>query len=205
MSHAHAEENHIQSLEKATLEGRNKILGFWVFLGAEVVIFGTLFGAHIGLRNEINGGVAGSDIFSLPIVAIMTALLLTSSMTSVLAVQALHRQDAGKVAVWLTVTVLLALGFLCLEIYEFWHYVTEYNFNIQLSPFGTSFYVLVGCHGVHVAIGILWISLLIGQMKTKGLTVVTAPKVYLASLYWHFIDVVWVFIFSVVYLMGKVG
>lgn len=205
MSHAHAEENHIQSLEKATLEGRNKILGFWVFLGAEVVIFGTLFGAHIGLRNEINGGVAGSDIFSLPIVAIMTALLLTSSMTSVLAVQALHRQDAGKVAVWLTVTVLLALGFLGLEIYEFWHYVTEYNFNIQLSPFSTSFYVLVGCHGVHVAIGILWISLLIGQMKTKGLTVVTAPKVYLASLYWHFIDVVWVFIFSVVYLMGKVG
>lgn len=205
MSHAHAEGNRIESLEKATLEGRNKILGFWIFLGAEVVIFGTLFAAHIGLRNEINGGVAGVDIFSLPIVAIMTALLLTSSMTSVMAVQALHREDKGKVQLWLTITVLLALGFLGLEIYEFWHYVEAYNFNIQLSPFSTSFYVLVGCHGVHVAIGIIWITLLILQLNKKKLDVVTGPKVYLASLYWHFIDVVWVFIFTVVYLMGKVG
>jgi len=205
MSHAHAEGNAIESLERTTLEGKNKILGFWVFLGAEVVIFGTLFAAHIGLRNEVNFSVSGADIFSLPIVAIMTALLLTSSMTSVMAIQAMHRHDTKGIAVWLAITVLLALGFLCLEIYEFYHYVHEYGFNIQESPFSTTFYVLVGCHGVHVAVGIIWISLLIGQLFKKGLTVVTAPKIYVASLYWHFIDVVWVFIFTVVYLMGKVG
>jgi heme/copper-type cytochrome/quinol oxidase subunit 3 len=205
MSHAHAEGNSIESLERRTLEGRNKILGFWIFLGAEVVIFGTLFAAHIGLRSEVNFGPSGSELFSLPIVAIMTALLLTSSMTSVMAIQAMHRHDAKGVAVWLAVTVLLALGFLALEIYEFTHYVHEYGFDIQMSPFSTTFYVLVGCHGLHVAIGIIWISLLIGQLFKKGLTVVTAPKIYVASLYWHFIDVVWVFIFTVVYLMGKVG
>jgi len=205
MSHAHAEGHTIDHLEKATLEGKNKILGFWIFLGAEMVIFGTLFAAHIGLRGELNGGVSGSEIFSLPIVAIMTALLLTSSMTSVLAIQAMHRHELKGVALWLGITVLLALGFLGLEIYEFVHYVHEYHFNIQQSPFSTTFYVLVGCHGTHVAIGIVWISLLIGQLFKKGLTVVTAPKVYVASLYWHFIDVVWVFIFTVVYLMGKVG
>ncbi|GFR37997.1 cytochrome B oxidoreductase [Insulibacter thermoxylanivorax] len=205
MSHVQTEDNRIESLERATLEGRNKILGFWVFLGAEVVIFGTLFAAHIALRSEVNYGVSGTEIFALPIVAIMTAILLTSSMTSVMAIQAMHRHDVKGTALWLTITVLLALGFLGLEIYEFYHYVDAYNFNIKASPFSTSFYVLVGCHGVHVAIGILWISLLIGQLFKKGLTVVTAPKIYLASLYWHFIDVVWVFIFTVVYLMGKVG
>lgn len=205
MSQVQAEANSIESLERRTLEGKNKILGFWVFLGAEVVIFGTLFAAHIGLRNELNYGVSGPEIFSLTIVAIMTALLLTSSMTSVMAIQAMHRHDVKGTQLWLTITVLLALGFLGLEIYEFYHYVTAYGFNIQMSPFSTSFYVLVGCHGVHVCIGIIWISLLIGQLFKKGLNVVTAPKIYLASLYWHFIDVVWVFIFTVVYLMGKVG
>src|SRR5690606_37908390 len=129
---------------RATLEGKNKILGFWIFLGAELVIFGTLFAAHIGLRNETNFGVAGTEIFALPIVAIMTALLLTSSMTSVMAIQAMHRQNVKSLIGWLIVTVLLALGFLGLEIYEFAHYVSEYGFNIQMSPFSTSFYVLVG-------------------------------------------------------------
>lgn len=205
MSHAHAEGNSLESLERRTLEGRNKILGFWIFLGAEVVIFGTLFASHIGLRNEVNFGPSGPEIFSLPIVAIMTALLLTSSMTSVMAIQAMHRHDRKAVQVWLGITVLLALAFICFEIYEFWHYESAYGFNVKASPFSTSFYVLVGCHGVHVAIGIIWISLLIAQLFKKGLTVVTAPKIYVASLYWHFIDVVWVFIFSVVYLMGKVG
>ncbi|WP_166242772.1 cytochrome c oxidase subunit 3 [Paenibacillus turpanensis] len=191
--------------ERATLEGRNKVLGFWLFLGGETVLFGTLFAAYISLRQQINGGPSGAELFDLRLVAIATLLLLTSSLTSVFAIQAMHIQkSAAKIQLWLGVTVLLGLAFLGLEIYEFMHYVHEgHKFNT--SAFSTSFYSLVGFHGAHVAFGILWITLIILQLSKKGLTVVTAPKVYVASLYWHFIDVVWVFIFTVVYLMGKVG
>lgn len=191
--------------EKATLEGRNKILGFWLFLGAECVLFGALFAAFITLRNQTNEGPTAFELFDLTTVAIATFLLLTSSLTSVMAIQAMHRQDVRSMQIWLTVTVLLGLGFLGLEIYEFYEYVHVEEFGMTTSAFSSAFYTLVGFHGAHVAFGILWISILIGQLSVKGLTVVTAPKIYVAGLYWHFIDVVWVFIFTVVYLMGKVA
>ncbi len=191
--------------ERATLEGRNKILGFWLFLGGETVLFGTLFAGYLALREGVNGGPTGAELFDLGLVALATLLLLTSSLTSVFAIQAMHiHKSVQKIQLWLTVTVILGLAFLGLEIYEFIHYVHE-GHKFSTSAFSTSFYSLVGFHGAHVAFGIVWISLIILQLGKKGLTVVTAPKVYVASLYWHFIDVVWVFIFTVVYLMGKVG
>ena len=190
--------------ERATLEGRNKILGFWLFLGAEMVLFGTLFATFIALRHNSLGGPTGQELFDLKLVALATVILLTSSLMSVFAIQALHRHDRKGVQFWFFITVLLGLAFLVLEIYEFYHYVHE-GHGFTTSAFGSSFYALVGFHGAHVALGIAWISLLIGQLFKKGLTTVTAPKVYVASLYWHFIDVVWVFIFTIVYLMGKVG
>lgn len=190
--------------EKATLEGRNKILGFWLFLGGEVVLFGTLFATFLTLRNQVAEGPTGQEIFQLTTVGWSTFILLTSSLTSVFAMIAMHKHQLKQLLLWLGVTVLLGLGFLGLEIYEFVEYVHE-GHTFSASAFSTSFYTLVGFHGAHVAFGILWISLLIMQGLKKGLTVVTAPKFYVASLYWHFIDVVWVFIFTVVYLMGKVG
>ncbi|MFD2614902.1 cytochrome (ubi)quinol oxidase subunit III [Paenibacillus gansuensis] len=190
--------------ERATLEGRNKLLGFWLFLGGETVLFGTLFSAFLALRNNVADGKTAQQLFELPLIALATFLLLTSSMTSVMAIQAMHRQKLKELAIWLIVTVVLGAAFLSLEIYEFYHYVHE-GHKFSTSAFSTSFYSLVGFHGAHVAFGVIWIGLLIGQLFRKGLTVVTAPKVYVASLYWHFIDVVWVFIFTVVYLMGKVG
>lgn len=190
--------------ETATLEGKNKVLGFWLFLGGETVLFGTLFAAFIALRNQVLDGKSGEELFSLGLVAAATILLLTSSLFSVLAVQAMNRQDVKGIQFWLAITVLFGAGFLGLEIYEFVHYVHE-GHTIASNAFGSSFYALVGFHGAHVAFGLLWITLLIIQLSKKGLTTVTAPKVYVASLYWHFIDVVWVFIFTVVYLMGKVG
>ncbi|MEI7025808.1 cytochrome (ubi)quinol oxidase subunit III [Paenibacillus sp. y28] len=190
--------------ETATLEGRNKILGFWLFLGGETVLFGCLFATFIGLRHEIGDGPTAAHLFDLKLVAFATLLLLVSSMTSVLAVQSMHNKNVGKMQLWLVVTVLLGLGFLILEVYEFYHYVKE-GHGFTTSPFSSSFYTLVGFHGAHVAFGLLWIVTLILQVMKKGLTVVTAPKLYVASLYWHFIDVVWVFIFTIVYLMGKVG
>lgn len=190
--------------EKATLEGRNKILGFWLFLGGETVLFGTLFATFIALRNQVPEGPTAKELFDIGMVGIATFILLTSSLTSVMAMMSMHRGKLGGTLAWLGVTVALGGAFLGLEIYEFIHYVHE-GHTFSSSAFSTSFYTLVGFHGAHVAFGVLWIGLLIFQGLEKGLTVVTAPKFFVASLYWHFIDVVWVFIFTVVYLMGKVG
>ncbi|MFS0557495.1 cytochrome c oxidase subunit 3 [Brevibacillus sp. 179-C9.3 HS] len=190
--------------EKATLEGKNKILGFWLFLGGETVLFGSLFATFIALRDQANGGPTSQSLFDMNLVAVATLLLLTSSMTSVMATLALHKKDLKKIQLWLTITVILGLSFLALEIYEFVHYVNE-GLKMSTSAFASAFYTLVGFHGAHVAFGICWIILLQVSATKKGLTVVTAPKFYLACLYWHFIDVVWVFIFTVVYLMGMIG
>lgn len=190
--------------ERATLEGRNKVLGFWFFLGGETVLFGTLFATFLTLREQVLGGPTAQELFQLPIVAAATLILLTSSLMSVFAIQAMHRHDVKGIQFWLFWTVLLGLAFLGLEIYEFVHYVHE-GHDFTTSAFSSSFYALVGFHGAHVAFGVTWIAILMAQLARKGLTVVTAPKIYVAGLYWHFVDVVWVFIFSVVYLMGKVG
>ncbi|OAB45716.1 cytochrome (ubi)quinol oxidase subunit III [Paenibacillus antarcticus] len=191
--------------EKATLEGRNKILAFWLFLGGEAVLFGTLFATFLTLRNQTNEGPTAAELFSLPLTAAATFILLVSSLTSVFAIQALHRHKVKELITWLIVTVLLGIGFLALEIYEFYEYMHLENFGMTTSAFSSAFYTLVGFHGAHVAFGVLWIGVLIGQLYKKGLTVVTAPKIYVSAMYWHFIDVVWVFIFTVVYLLGKVG
>lgn len=203
-AHSHAHGQLPAEPERATLEGRNKILGFWLFLGGETILFGTLFGVFIALRDQVMSGPTPDELFDLALVALATFILLTSSLFSVMAIQAMHRHNVKSMQFWLFLTVLFGATFLGLEIYEFSHYV-EHGHGFTTSAFSSSFYALVGFHGAHVALGVAWIALLMAQIAKKGLTVVTAPKVYVASLYWHFIDVVWVFIFSVVYLMGKVG
>jgi len=190
--------------ETATLEGRNKVLGFWLFLGGETVLFGTLFATFLALRNQIGDGPSGAELFKLSMIALATFILLTSSLTSVFAIQAMHQQKVTAMLSWLAVTVLLGCSFLCLEIYEFIEYVHA-GHTFTTSAFSSSFYTLVGFHGAHVAFGIIWIAIVMWQTIKKGLQFTTAPKIYVSSLYWHFIDVVWVFIFTVVYLMGKVG
>jgi len=204
-AHSHVDGQLPHEPEKATLEGRNKVLAFWLFLGGETVLFGTLFSAFLALRHQVgDGNPTSQELFQLPLVAAATFILLTSSLTSVFAIQAMHNNKVKAMINWLIVTVLLGAGFLGLEIYEFYHYVHE-GHGFTTSAFSSSFYTLVGFHGAHVAFGVLWIGLLIAQVFKKGLTTVTAPKIYVAGMYWHFIDVVWVFIFTVVYLMGKVG
>ncbi|WP_124726533.1 cytochrome c oxidase subunit 3 [Staphylospora marina] len=190
--------------ETATLDGKNKVLGFWLFLGAETVLFACLFGSYLALRHQTMGGPTGQELFDMKLVALATALLLTSSLTSVLAMVAMNRLQKKQTVFWLVVTVLLGLGFLVLEIYEFIHYV-HLGHTFMSSAFGSSFYALVGTHGAHVTFGIVWISTLIFQTVRRGITLEMAPKLFVASLYWHFIDVVWVFIFTLVYLLGKVG
>ncbi|WP_017186007.1 cytochrome (ubi)quinol oxidase subunit III [Alkalibacillus haloalkaliphilus] len=191
--------------ERATLEGRNKFMGFWFFLGGETVLFASLFGTYLALRNSSVDGPTGEEIFGLGLVFLMTVILLTSSLTSVYAMYHMKNNDFKKMQLWLGITVLLGFAFLGLEIYEFVHYVNDYGFGFTTSAFSTAFYSLVGFHGAHVAFGLVWIISLMIRNHKRGLNLYNAPKFYIASLYWHFIDVVWVFIFTVVYLMGKVG
>ncbi|MCU4785558.1 cytochrome c oxidase subunit III [Bacillus cereus] len=191
--------------EKATLEGKNKFVGFWLFLGGETVLFASLFGTYLALKNSTNGGPTSQEMFQMPLVFIMTMLLLTSSLTSVYAMYHMKNFNFKKMQLWLLVTALLGLGFLGFEIYEFYHYTHEFKHTMRSSAFGSAFYALVGTHGLHVLFGLCWILTLIFRNAKRGLNLYNAPKFYVASIYWHFIDVVWVFIFTVVYLMGMVG
>lgn len=193
--------------EKATLEGKNKFLGFWFFLGGETVLFASLFATYLALKDKVpdSSHMLAKDIFGLPLAFLMTMLLLTSSITSVYAIYHMKNYHFKKMQAWLLITVLLGLGFLALEIYEFWHYTHEFKHTFKSSAFGSAFYTLVGFHGGHVVFGLCWITALMVRNAKRGLSLYNAPKFYIASLYWHFIDVVWVFIFTVVYLMGMVG
>ncbi|MGX1264776.1 cytochrome c oxidase subunit 3 [Rossellomorea marisflavi] len=195
------------SPEKATLEGKNKFMGFWFFLGGETVLFGSLFATYLALKDKVpsDSHALAKDIFDLPLAFLATMLLLVSSLTSVYAMYHMKNYNVKRMQAWLLITVLLGASFLALEIYEFNHYVHEYGHTFTSSAFGSSFYTLVGFHGAHVAFGLLWIVTLMLRNAKRGLNLYNAPKFYLASLYWHFIDVVWVFIFTVVYLMGMVG
>lgn len=191
--------------ERVTLEGKNKILGFWVFLGGETLVFATFFGTFLGLRNGTADGPAGNEIFGLGLVFLMTMLLLTSSLTSVLAMYAMKKNQFGKMKMWIWITVLLGIGFIGCEVFEFYEYTIHYDMGFERSAFASSFYTLVGTHGAHVLFGLIWMITLLIRYNNKGITLYNAPKFYLASLYWHFIDVVWIFIFTVVYLVGIGG
>jgi cytochrome c oxidase subunit 3 len=192
--------------EHSTLEGKNKFVGFWLFLGGETVLFASLFATYLALKNKGPSGMefTTQELYELPLVFIMTMLLLTSSLTSVYAMHHMRNYNFKSMQAWLLITVLLGAAFLAFEIYEFYHYV-HLGFTFTQSAFGTAFFTLVGTHGLHVLIGLGWFILLMVRNAKRGLNLYNAPKFYTASLYWHFIDVVWVFIFTVVYLMGMVN
>ncbi len=196
-----------ESPERQTLEGKNKFIGFWLFLGGETALFATLFATYLALKDKVPSPehALAKDLYEMPLVFATTMILLTSSLTSVYAMYHMKNYNHKKMMVWLGATVLLGASFLALEIYEFNHYVHEYGHTFTSSAFGSAFYALTGFHGVHVAFGLGWIVTLMIRNAKRGINLYNAPKFYVASLYWHFIDVVWVFIFTVVYLMGMVG
>ncbi|MCT4794490.1 MULTISPECIES: cytochrome c oxidase subunit 3 [Exiguobacterium] len=207
---AHAVEKHpVTGLpanpEKATLDGKNKYVAFWFFLGGETVLFASLFGTYVGLLNSgAPEELRSYNIFEMGLVFFMTMLLLTSSLTSVLAMMNMKANNPGRMKFWLIVTLVLGAGFLAAEIYEFIHYY-HIGHTFTSSAFGSAFYTLVGFHGAHVTFGLFWIGTLLIRNWNRPIDVYNAPKFYVSSLYWHFIDVVWVFIFSIVYLLGMVS
>lgn len=194
-AHDHAHDHGHQDQESL------KTFGFWLFLITDVILFATLFATYVVLRNNTNGGPTADELFQMPIIIAETFILLTSSFTSGLAVLAMHRRNLRALIGWLGVTALLGAGFIALEVWEFVHLVHE-GATIGTSAFLSGFYALVGTHGLHVSLGLIWMIALMLQLRKRGITPVTERKVNVLSLYWHFLDVVWIFVFTVVYLMG---
>lgn len=196
-AHAGHEAGHDEHHDHESL----KTFGFWIFLITDCILFGVLFATYIVLRGNTNGGPTPEELFEMPGIIAETFILLTSSFTSGLAVLAMHQGKKNQLIGWLGVTALLGASFIALEVTEFMHMVHE-GAVISTSAFLSSFYVLVGTHGCHVSLGLIWMIGLILQLKKRGITSVTKRKVDVLSLYWHFLDVVWIFVFTVVYLMG---
>ncbi|GIO22328.1 cytochrome (ubi)quinol oxidase subunit III [Oceanobacillus sp. J11TS1] len=207
MSHDHSidPKNMPKDPSKATTEGKYKFMGLWIFLGGETVLFACLFGTYLALKDSAAGGPTTQELYGMGLVFLMTILLLTSSLTSVYAIYHMKNNDFKKMQLWMGITALLGIGFLACEIYEFAHYIHEFGFTFRSSAFGSAFYTLVGFHGGHVVFGLSWIIALMVRNSKRGLNLYNAPKYNTFALYWHFIDVVWVFIFTVVYLMGMVS
>lgn len=188
-------------LEYSTEENQLKIFGFWIFLGAEIMLFATLFAAYFTLYNRTGNGPDGAEIFHITPVLIETLLLLTSSFTIGLGIHAMRLGRQKAMVGFFAITLLLGLGFLGVEIYEFVLYVHE-GAGLQTSAFTSILLTTLGTHGAHVTLGLFWGLFIILQVKKRGLTPETANKSFIFSLYWHFLDVVWIFIFSFIYLKG---
>ncbi|GGG86873.1 cytochrome o ubiquinol oxidase subunit III [Paenibacillus radicis (ex Gao et al. 2016)] len=178
-----------------------KVFGFWLFLITDVILFGTLFATFAVLRLSTDGGPTPDEMFKMPGVIAETFILLTSSFTSGIAVLQMHRGNKKGLIGWLAVTALLGASFIFLEVYEFIELVHE-GVTIGTSAYWSAFFTLVGTHGLHVSVGLIWMVGLMIQLGRRGITPVTQRKVNIISLYWHFLDVVWIFVLTVVYLMG---
>ncbi|GIO04125.1 cytochrome o ubiquinol oxidase subunit III [Brevibacillus reuszeri] len=189
--HDHGHEEHEQL----------KVLGFWIFVVTDCILFGSLFATYAVMMHSYAGGPTGKELFELPGIIASTFILLTSSFTSGLAVLAMNKGKVKEMIAWLAVTAVLGLSFVVLEINEFTHLVHE-GATMATSGFWSAFFTLVGTHGLHVSVGLFWMVALMIQLKRRGITPVTRRKVTNLSLYWHFLDVVWIFLFTVVYLMG---
>jgi cytochrome o ubiquinol oxidase subunit 3 len=180
------------------------VLGFWIYLMTDCVLFASLFAVYAVLHKNVAGGPSGPAIFSLPYVLIETFVLLTSSFTCGLAMLAAHRGDKQRVTNWFAFTGLLGVIFLSMELNEFSKLISDGNSWTQ-SGFLSSYFTLVGTHGLHIMIGLLGLVLLGGQVMRKGLTAATLKRLTLFSMFWHFLDLIWIFIFTVVYMSSAVG
>lgn len=177
------------------------MLGFWLYLMSDCLIFAVLFAVYAVLGRSYAAGPSGADLFDLNLVAINTALLLFSSITYGMAMVAMQSRRKAQVLAWLAVTGLLGLGFLAIELYEFHHLIAQ-GAGPQRSAFLSSFFTLVGTHGLHVTFGCIWLVTLMFQVHKRGLTPPNRRRLMCLSMFWHFLDVVWIGVFTFVYLMG---
>lgn len=177
------------------------MFGFWLYLMTDCIIFASLFATYAVLRVGTNGGPGAEEIFDLPFVLIETLILLTSSFTAGLALLAARKNEKANTLHLLMTTGVLGVVFIGMELYEFTKLIAEGN-GPTTSGFLTSFFALVGTHGLHIMVGLLWISVLIYLLFNQKLDRNLKRKIALFSLFWHFLDIVWIFIFTIVYMFG---
>ncbi|HSX45471.1 MAG TPA: cytochrome o ubiquinol oxidase subunit III [Candidatus Saccharimonadia bacterium] len=177
------------------------LFGFWVYLMTDCVLFASLFATFAVLRNNTFGGPAGNELFSLPFVLIETLALLTSSYTAGLGLLAARRGDKRQVLIFFGLTMLLGLFFLTMELTEFHKLHMEGN-SWRRSGFLSAFFTLVGTHGAHITAGLIWMGTMMYKVLKNGLGGQTVKRLTMLSLFWHFLDIIWIFIFTIVYLFG---
>jgi cytochrome o ubiquinol oxidase subunit 3 len=184
-------------------EGGATFFGFWIYLMSDCLLFAALFATFGVLSSSYAGGPGPRDLFDLPVVALNTAMLLLSSVTYGFAVLNLQQRKVNATILWLAVTGLFGAAFVGIELNEFAH-LASIGATPQRSAFLSAFYTLVSTHGLHVTFGILWLMVLMVQLARRGLIAANVRRVMCLSMFWHFLDVVWIGVFTFVYLMGVV-
>jgi cytochrome o ubiquinol oxidase subunit 3 len=187
--------------EHAHPEGSSTLLGFWIYLMSDCLIFAVLFAIYGVLGGNYAAGPAPKDLFELELVALNTAMLLLSSLTFGFAMLEMVKGHVRGTLAWLVVTALFGLAFLGIELYEFAHLI-HIGATPQRSAFLSAFFTLVGTHGLHVAFGIVWLVTLWVQVRRHGLIAANRRRLMCLSMFWHFLDVIWIGVFTFVYLMG---
>jgi cytochrome c oxidase subunit 3 len=192
---AHAHEDHYTSTSVPTWK-----VGFWTFIGSECLFFGTLISTYMVYKGASVTGPYPEEILNIPLTSVSTFVLLMSSLAMVLALDGVQRGSKKLSVFWLGMVVFFGLIFLGFQVYEFTHFVHE-GLTIPTNVFGSSFFVLTGFHGAHVTVGVIWMSVLMGLAIANKLPPTRALAVEIAGLYWHFVDIVWIVIFTLIYLI----
>jgi cytochrome o ubiquinol oxidase subunit III len=177
--------------------------GFWIYLMSDLILFAALFATFAVLGRNHAGGPTGKDLFQLPYLLGETLFLLFSSATYGLTILAMHTGRKALVLTGLAVTFLLGLGFISMEMNEFIRMILDGN-GPERSAFLSAFFTLVGTHGIHVTFGLIWMTVMMGQVIVKGLTTPVQSRLMRLSMFWHFLDIVWIGVFTIVYLMGVI-
>lgn len=190
--------------EESHISDSRCLFGFWVYIMSDCVLFACLFAAYAVLRTSTYGGPSTYDLFDMPFVLTETLILLASSFTyGMVTLYAHHRTSTWKVLSWLAVTFVLGVTFLYMEVSEFRHLISE-GHGPDTSAFLSSFFTLLGTHGLHVFFGLIWMISLFIQVLKYGIMPLTIKKLSTLGLFWHFLDIIWIFIFTIVYLMGVI-
>ena len=177
------------------------MMGFWLYLMSDCLIFSVLFATYGVVGRNYAAGPSPADLFELPLVAVNTSMLLLSSITYGFAMLEMEKQKVKTTLIWLGITGLFGLAFLAVELYEF-HHLIEEGAGPQRSAFLSAFFALVGTHGLHVTFGVIWLVTLMFQVAKHGLIAANKRRLMCLSMFWHFLDVIWIGVFSFVYLMG---
>jgi cytochrome o ubiquinol oxidase subunit 3 len=181
--------------------GHTTVLGFWFYLMTDCILFASVFASYVVLSSSTAGGPASHQLFDLPYLAVETACLLVSSFTYGLASIAMRQNRKDVVLTWLAVTFLLGLAFIGMEINEFYGMVSD-GAGPDRSAFLSGFFTLVGTHGVHVTIGLGWMALMMIQVLQNGLEGANHTRLMCLGMFWHFLDIIWIGVFTIVYLSG---